>query len=344
MFRFATPEYLYLLALIPVLAVVYIYVARNRRKRLERFGNTSTVKGLMPDASTKRTRNKFTIYLLALTLIIFALARPQTGSKLKEVKREGVEIMLAIDISNSMLAQDLSPNRLERTKYDVARMLEGFEEDRVGVVVFAGDAYVQLPITTDYVTARNFVDQISTNIISKQGTAIGSAISLAASSFSSGSVNSRAIILITDGENHEDDALAAAELAASQGIRIYTIGIGTPEGAPIQVGDDFIRDDKGEIVVSKLDEETLRQIALVTDGAYIRSGNQSIGLKEIVDAINETEKSELTSMMFEEYDEQYQYLLGLALLLLLVEGLILPRKNPLLAKYNIFSGKNEQTS
>lgn len=337
MFRFATPEYLYLLALIPVLAVIYVLAARNRRKRLERFGKASTMTGLMPDASPKRARNKFIVYLLAVTLVILALARPQTGSKLKEVTREGVEIMLAIDISNSMLAQDLSPNRLERTKYDVARMLEGFNEDRVGVVVFAGDAYVQLPITTDYVTARNFVDQISTGIISKQGTAIGAAISLAASSFSSGSENSRAIILITDGENHEDNALAAAEHAAAQGIRIYTIGIGTPEGAPIQVGDDFIRDDKGEIVVSKLDEETLRQIALVTDGAYIRSGNQSIGLKEIIDAINETQKSELTAIMFEEFDEQYQYLLGVALLLLLIEAFILPRKNPLLSKYNIFN-------
>lgn len=337
MFRFATPEYLYLLILIPVLAAVYIYAARSRKKRLEKFGKLSTIEGLMPDASPRRSRNKFIIYLLALVFVIFALARPQTGSKLKEVKREGVEIMFAIDVSNSMLARDLSPNRLERTKYDVARVMEGLQEDKVGVVIFAGDAYVQLPITSDYVTARNFVDQISTNIISKQGTSIGAAISLAASSFSSGSGNSRVIILITDGENHEDNAIAAAKHAASQGIKIYVIGIGTPEGAPIQVGEDFIRDDKGEIVVTKLDEETLQQIALVTDGAYIRSGNQSIGLREIIDSINETEKSELSTTMFEEYDEQYQYLLAIALVLLLAEGLMLSRKNPLLSKYNIFN-------
>lgn len=337
MFRFATPEYLWLLLLIPVLAGVYVYVARGRRRRLERFGKLSTIGGLMPDASPRRMRNKFIIFLLALVFVIFALARPQTGSRLKEVKREGVEIMFAIDVSNSMLARDLSPDRLERTKYDVARVMEGLTEDRVGVVVFAGDAYVQLPITTDYVTARNFVDQINTNIISKQGTAIGAAISLAASSFSSGSDNSRIVILITDGENHEDDALAAARLAASQGIRIYVIGIGTPEGAPIQVGEDFIRDDKGEIVVTKLDEETLSQIALITGGAYIRSGNRSIGLREIIDSINETEKSELSAMVFEEYDEQFQYLLAAALILLLIGELILPRKNPLLTKYNIFN-------
>lgn len=328
---------MYLLAVIPLLAGVYIYAARNRRKRLRQFGKLSTISGLMPDASPKRSRHKFVVFLLALALIIVALAGPQKGSKLREVKREGIEIMFAIDISNSMLARDLSPNRLERTKYDVARVMEGLTEDKVGVVVFAGDAYVQLPITTDYVTARNFVDQISTNIISRQGTAIGAAISLAASSFSSGSENSRVMILITDGENHEDDALSAAKHAAGQGIKIYTIGIGTPEGAPIQIGEEFIRDDKGEIVVTKLDEEILQQIAMITGGAYIRSGNQSIGLKEIVDSINETQKSELSSVMFEEYDEQYQYFLAAGLILLFIEGLILSRRNRLLARYNIFN-------
>lgn len=337
MFRFAEIEYLYLLILIPLLIAVFVIVERRRRSCIARFGNPATLAALMPDASPGRVRNKFIVWLAALVLIIFALARPQTGSKYREMEREGVEIMLAIDVSNSMLARDFEPNRLERTKYAVLRVLEGLSEDMIGVVVFAGDAYVQLPITSDFLTARNFVEQISPDMVSKQGTAIGAALSLASGSFTSDSGNSRVIILITDGENHEDDALAAASRAASQGIAVYVIGIGTPEGAPIQIGDDFIRDDKGDIVVSKLDEETLQQIALVTDGAYIRAGNQSIGLEEIISSINATEKSKLSAPVFEEYNELFQYLLAAVLLLLLVEEAMLSRKNKLLAKYNIFN-------
>lgn len=337
MFRFAIPEYFYLFALVPVLVLVYYGAVRAKRKRLARFGNEATIAGLMPDASPKRGLRKFIVYLLALSMIICALARPQMGAKLKEVERDGVEIMIAIDVSNSMLAKDFEPNRLERTKYSVLRVLDGLHEDKVGVIVFAGDAYVQLPITSDYVTARNFVSQISPNMVSKQGTAMGAAISLACGSFSSGSENSRVLILITDGENHEDDAISAAKHAASLGVTIYTIGIGTPEGAPIQVGDDFIRDTNGEIVVSKLDEHTLQEIAAITGGAYVRAAHQSIGLQEVIDNINTTQKAHLTATVFEEFDEQFQYFLAAALALLLLEAALLARKNKLLAKYNIFN-------
>lgn len=337
MFRFASPEYLYLLLAVPLLAVVFFLAARSRRRRLARFGNPHTVAGLMPEASPARVRNKAVMFLLALALLVVAMARPQLGSRLKEVEREGVEIMIAIDVSNSMLARDFEPNRLERTKYAVESVLEGLSEDRVGVIVFAGDAYVQLPITSDYLTARNFVSQISTDMVSMQGTALGSAISLATSSFTSGSENSRVVILITDGENHEDDALAAARHAAELGVTIYTIGIGTPEGAPIELGNDFIRDSNGDIVVSKLDEKTLQEIALATGGAYVRAGNRSIGLQEIINKINETQTARLSQMVFEEYDERYQYLLGAALVLLLLEAILLSRRNRLLARYNIFN-------
>ena len=340
MLRFAVPDYLYLLAAIPLLTAVYLLAVRSRRRRLERFGNPQTLAELMPEASPTRMRNKAVFFLTALALLAVAMARPQLGSKLREVEREGVEIMIAVDVSNSMLARDFEPNRLERTKYAVEKVLEGLEEDKVGVIVFAGDAYVQLPITSDYLTARNFVAQISPNMVSKQGTALGSAISLAASSFTSGSENSRVVILITDGENHEDDALAAARHAAEMGIRIYTIGIGTPEGAPIELGGDFIRDENGDIVVSKLDEKTLQEIALATGGAYVRAGNQSIGLQEVIARINETEKAHLSEMVFEEYDERYQYLLVAVLLLLLAEFALLPRRNRLLARYNIFGRKD----
>lgn len=341
MFRFAEPDYLYLLICIPLLATIYILAVRSRRKRLARFGNPVTVGTLMPEASPRRTTGKTVIFLLAVTVLVIAMARPQLGSKLKEVEREGVEIMLAVDVSNSMLAADFAPNRLERTKFAVEKVLEGIDEDKVGVIVFAGDAYVQLPITSDYTTARNFVSQISPDMVSKQGTALGKAISLAASSFSTGSENSRVIILITDGENHEDDPIAAARHAADLGVKIYTIGIGTPEGAPIEFGGDFIRDENGEIVVSRLDEKTLQEIAVITGGAYIRAGNQSIGLEEIINAINDTEKAKLSAMVFEEYDERFQYLLAVVLPLLVLELAIMQRKNKLLAKYDIFAPKHK---
>ena len=336
MFRFAHPEYFWLLVALPLLTGVFAWSAWSRRRRLERFGDPATVTPLIPDASPARHFTKFVFLLATLALTIVALARPQLGSKLREVKISGIEMMLAVDVSNSMLAEDFEPNRLERTKYAIGRLLEGLKQDRVGLVVFAGDAYVQLPITSDYTTAMSFVRQISPTMVSRQGTAIGAAIDLAVSGFSSESEGSRVVILITDGENHEDDALAAARRAAEKGIKIYTIGIGTPEGAPIRIGEDFIRDEKGEMVVSHLDEGMLQRIALETEGAYIRSSSQSVGLSEIISKINETEKREFSAHMFEEYDEQYGWFLGAALASLLAGWMILTRKNRLLARFNIF--------
>ncbi len=339
MFRFANIEFLYLLLLVPVFVVLFELMVARRRKSLAQFGSQSALRRLAPDMSIAKLRWKFWIFVVAVALVVVAVARPQAGSKLREVEREGVEIMVAIDVSNSMLASDFSPNRLERTKYAVSRVIEGLSEERIGVVVFAGDAYVQLPITSDYLTARNFVERISPTQVTKQGTAIGAAIDLATSAFSSDSEGSRVVVLVTDGENHEDDALAAAERAAEKGVQVYTIGIGTPEGAPINIGDDFVRDDKGEIVVSKLDETTLQKIAATTGGAYIRATAASVGVQEIVDKINRTEKSKFKTEIFEEYDEKFHIPLVVALVLLLVELVILPRRNRVLARFNLFGGK-----
>ena len=336
MFRFGTPEYLWLLLLVPVLIAVYWLYARARKRRLERFGNPETVRQLMPEASPRRVRNKFILVLIAIALICTALARPQFGSKLKEVTRRGVEILIAVDVSNSMLAEDFEPNRLERTKFAIDRLIEQLQEDRIGIIVFAGDAYVQLPITSDYVAARNFTRHLSPNMVSRQGTAMGAAIDLAAMSFSAGSEGSRILILISDGENHEDDPVAAAQAAAEQGIKIYTIGIGTPEGTYIPLDGDYIRDETGTPVVTKLDEEMLEQVALTTGGSYIRATSRSIGLTEIIERINEVEKKELKTQIFEDYNEQYQYILGFALLLLLLESLMIPRKNRILSRFSIF--------
>ena len=336
MFRFANIELLYLLLAVPAMAVLFEVMIRKRGQMMARFGSEVAVKRLAPEVSVARLRVKFWLFAAAFALLTIAVARPQMGSKLREVEREGVEIMVALDVSNSMLASDFSPNRLERTKYAVSRVIEGLSEERIGVVVFAGDAYVQLPITSDYLTARNFVERISPTQVTKQGTAIGAALDLATSAFSSDSEGSRVVILVTDGENHEDDALKAAERAAERGVKVYTIGIGTPEGAPINIDGDFIRDSEGEIVVSKLDETTLQKIAATTEGAYIRATSASVGVQEIVDMINRTEKSKFKTEIFEEYDEKYHIPLVAALVLLLVELLVLPRRNRVLSKFNLF--------
>ena len=322
MFRFAYPEYLWLLWLLPLLVAVWTAAGQLARRRLSRFGRLETIRPLMPDASTGRRRLKFILYLTAFALLTLALARPQLGSKLREVESRGIEMMLVVDVSNSMLAEDFQPNRLERTN----------------------DAVVQLPITSDYRMAKAFARRISPSMVSVQGTDIGQALSLATMSFSEKGDNpaGRVIVLITDGEGHDSGAIEAAERAAEQGIRIFTIGIGTPEGAPIQIGGEFIKDDKGEMVVSKLGEPLLEKIAQATDGAYIRSTNQSIGLDEIVRTINNMEKGDLAALRFEEFNEQFQYLIGAALVLLLLEFLLLDRRNPLLRRFNIFGTDTEK--
>lgn len=341
MFRFANSEYLYLLLLIPVLAIIYALVARRRRHLLAKFGNLELLQGLMPDFSRGRLRLKFVLYLLALACVIVAAARPQFGSKLREEKSKGVEMMLVVDVSNSMLAEDFEPNRLERTKYAIGKLFEGLHQERVGLVAFAGEPKVQLPITSDYRMAQAFAKRLSPSLVGEQGTAVGKALQLATLSFSSQSEQSRVIVLITDGENHEDDAVETARVAKEQGIRIYTIGIGTPEGAPIKIDGEFVKDEDGQMVVSKLGEQMLEQIASITDGAYVRATKQSIGLEEIVKSINEMEKSELSTVRYEEYNEQYQYLLAIALSLLLLESLILSRRNHRLRKFNIFREERE---
>lgn len=341
MFRFANPQYLWLLALIPLFVVLFAGVAAQRRRRLARFGNPDTLAELMPEVSNGRVVLKFILFCGAVALIVLAAARPQFGSKLREEKARGVEMMLVVDVSNSMLAEDFEPNRLERTKYAINRLFDGLKQDRVGLIVFAGEPRVQLPITSDYRMAKAFARRIDPSQVSVQGTAIGKALEQALLSFSgeTDEKRSRAIILITDGENHDDDAVAVAKRAAEQGIRIYTIGIGTPEGAPIEIDGEFIRDEQGEMVVSKLNEEMLAQIADETGGAYVRATKQDIGLDEIVRSINEMEQSELSTVRFEEFNEQYQYLLIAALVLLVAEFFLLARRNPLLAHLNIFREK-----
>ena len=336
MFRFAHIELLYLLALIPVLAIIFALMMRRRRLLMERFGNLELLKELIPSYSRTRLRLKLWIWLAAYACLVIAAARPQLGSKLREEKAKGVEMMLVVDVSNSMLAEDFEPNRLERTKYAINKLFEGLQQDRVGMVIFAGEPKVQLPITSDYRMAQAFTKRISTSLVAEQGTDIGKALELASLSFSSQSGQSREIVLIPDGENHVQSVEQVVARAKQDGIRIYCIGIGTPEGAPIEIGGEFIKDENGEMVVSKLGEQMLQEIASSTEGAYVRASKQSIGLEEIVKSINQMEKSELTTVRYEEYNEQYQYFIAVALALLLLDLVIMPRRNPKLRKFNIF--------
>ncbi len=336
MFRFANPHMLWLLLLIPAMALALLVVSRLRRRSLSRFGNPELLRELMPEVSRARESIKSVLFLTALALAVLAAARPQFGSKLREEKSRGIEMMLVVDVSNSMLAEDYTPSRLDRTKYAIDKLFSSLNQDRVGMVVFAGEAKVQLPITSDYRMARSFARKLSPSLVSVQGTALGDAISLATLSFSDAPDQSRAMIIVTDGETHDAGALDAAKAAAEKGIRIFTIGIGTPEGAPIRLDGELIKDEKGEMVVSRLNEELLRDIAKAGDGSYIRAGNQSFGLDEIVSEINDMEKSELSTLRFEEFNEQFHHLLAVVFALLLAEGLLLDRRNPRLSRFNIF--------
>ena len=336
MFRFANPQLLWLLVLVPVMVVAFAAILLLRRRNLRRFGNIETVRSLLRDVSSWRVHTKFILFTLAFVAMVFAAARPQFGAKLREQKSEGVEMMFVVDVSNSMLAEDFTPNRLDRTRYAIDKLFTQLNQDRVGVVVFAGEAKVQLPITTDYRMARSFTKRLSPQLVDVQGTDISDAIDLASLSFSQREGASRVMILITDGEAHDNDAVVAAERAAERGIRIFAIGIGSPQGAPIKVGGEFIKDEKGEMVVSRLNEQLLQQITEIGKGGYIRASNAEFGLSEIVDEIAKMEKSERSTLTFDEYNEQFHWLLWIALSLLLIEGLLLDRRNPKLRKFNIF--------
>ncbi|QGY48020.1 VWA domain-containing protein [Maribellus comscasis] len=343
MFRFGNMEYLWGLLIIPLLAVIFIWSRIARKKALKRFGEQQILKQLMPFSSKGRPVFKFLVLMLALAFIITGMARPQFGSKLKKVKREGIELIIALDVSNSMMAEDIQPNRLERAKRAISRLIDRLNDDKIGLIVFAGDAYTQLPITSDYNSAKLFLNSVSTEIVPKQGTAIGAAINLAANSFTPSSEANKAIVIITDGENHEDDAVSAAKDAVDKGIIVHTIGMGLPQGSPIPVTrsgqKDYMKDRDGKVVVTKLNEQILEQISASGNGIYVRANNAQVGLNALFDEINKMEKEEMESRVYSEYNDQFQYFFAVALFLILFEFIILERKNKYLKSIRLFSIK-----
>lgn len=327
MLYFASPGYFWLLLLVPLIPVVYGILRALRKRRIRKFGDPELVRQLMPSWSGAKGWVRIILLTLALFCFIIGIARPQMGAKLKEHEAKGAEIMICLDVSNSMLAQDYSPSRLDRAKLAITRMADRLQGDRIGLIIFAGTSFVQLPITTDYVSAKMFLGSIDTGSVPIQGTAIGDAILTAAKSFSAQSEKSRAIVVITDGENHEDDAVDAAKQAAELGIKVYTIGVGSVQGQPIPVDGELLKDNDGNIVVTRLDEETLRKIAREGGGAYVHAGNEEFGLNPIIDDIKKMEAERFNSIVFEDFDEQYMYFLAAALVLLVLEMLIGERKH-----------------
>ena len=326
MLMFAQYEYLYLLFLVPVFILGYGVLRYLRARRVKALGDPALVEALMPSWSRSKGWVKAVLFSLAFAFFVIGLARPRTGAKLAERNTKGAEIIVALDVSNSMLAQDYSPNRLERAKLSIARLTERLQEDRIGLVIFAGTSFVQLPVTTDYVSAKMFLGSIDTGSIPVQGTAIGDAIRLSIKSFSAQSEKSRVIVVISDGENHEDDAVGAAKQAAELGIKVYTIGVGSAEGQPIPIDGELLKDKDGNIVVTRLNEQMLRDIARAGGGAYIHAGGEEFGLNPIIQDIRRMEDEEFGSVVFEEYDEQYMYFFGVALLLFVIQMLIGERK------------------
>ena len=346
--RFEHPEYLYWLAIIPLLIIVYVLLRWRQDRMFQRFASLEMRDYLIPERSNRRGIFKFVVFLLMIACLILGLANLQSGSKMEEVKREGIDLYLALDVSNSMNAQDIVPSRLDRSKQAINKLISELEGDRIGVIVFADKAFVQLPITTDYAAAKMFLSTVNTGTVASQGTAIGEAINLAIKSFPEDE-RSKAIVIISDGEDHENEAaMEAAREASKKGIRIYTIGMGLAEGAPIpeinqygrQVG--YRKDKNGNTIITRLDEEMLRRIADTGGGVYVRASNSNVGLENIYKDIAKMDKSEIETKVFTDYEDQFQWFIGAAILLLLLEIFMSSCKRGWEKKVNFFEWKGKE--
>jgi Ca-activated chloride channel family protein len=344
MFRFADEIWLYALLVVPALIVLFWFNARWRKRVFDQLADANVLSNLIPTYSKVLPRWKRFLFLLGLTFLLLGMANPQIGSKYEEVKREGFELMICLDVSNSMLAEDLTPNRLERAKQAISRLVDRLKNDKIGVIVFAGDAYIQLPMTVDHSAAKLFLRSINTGIVPTQGTAIGNAIELATESFSQNTKANKSIIVITDGENHEDDALNLAAAAVEKGIKVHTIGIGSVDGTPIPIYrggqmQGYRKDKEGNTVVTKLNEVMLQQIAASGEGTYVRANNSRTGLNALMDELEGMEREEYGSKMFTSYEDRFQYFVAAALLLLLIEVLLPSRKLKMFENVNLFATK-----
>lgn len=346
MYKFENPDILYALFALPVFFLWFVLYQNWRKRKLKEFLDVNLTNAIIPLFPKHKLLLKYILFSLAFACLIISLANPQIGSKLQEVKREGVDIIVALDLSNSMLAEDFSPNRLEKSKRSISKLVDRLHADRIGIVVFAGEAYVQLPLTSDYAAAKLFLRSVSTDIMPTQGTAIGEAIGLSAKSFDEQSKAGKAIIIITDGENHEGDATTAASAAAEKNIKVFTVGMGSSKGVPIPVyrgGQrvDYRKDRDGNSIVTRLNEDMLKEIAAAGSGKYIRASNAGTGLDIIMDELDSMEKAEYGTKMFSDYEDRFQYPLAIGLLLLIIEFFISEKRNRWLMDMNLFEAKSK---
>jgi len=329
MFRFEHPNYLYLLFLLPALLALFLYAVYIKKRNLKRFGDRKVTRILMPDASLKKQYVKFGLLFAALALFILVVAGPQFGSKVETVKKQGIEVIICLDVSNSMLSTDVSPNRLDKSKQILSRLIDNLNNDKIGLIVFAGEAYVQLPITADYVSAKMFLRSINPAMVPVQGTAIGAAINLATRSFTPNESTEKTIILITDGENHEDDAIGAAKAAVEKGITVNVLGVGSAQGGPIPIPgtNGYQRDKEGNMVITRLNEQMGQDIAIAGNGMYARTDNTNNALRALQKELDKMGKSEVESRVYTSYNEKYYIPAWILLFILILEFFVLDRKN-----------------
>lgn len=337
MFRFASPIYLYLLLLIPVLLAVYVLLQLRAKQQLKKFGDLSLIKELMPDVSPMRRHVKFALMMVAVGLIAVILARPQYGTRNEEVKRSGIEVAIAVDVSNSMLCKDVNPSRLDKSKMIVSKLVEQFDQDKVGLVAFAGSAITLLPMTSDYVSAKMFLDQLSPATVSIQGTNVAEAINRAVAGFSTKTNVGRALILITDAEDNEDGAIEAAKAAKDAGIEIFVLSVGTEEGGPIIMSDgSYKKDLSGNVVTTKLNEKIGKSIAQAGGGLYIHVDKTDLAQSLLEKEIEKMQKEDISSSMYSEYDEQFVAVALLFFLVIVAELCIMERKNHFFSNFKLF--------
>lgn len=347
MMRFYHTEYLYLLLLVPLLVGFFWVVSQLRKRSLARFGNLAILERLAEGASRRKRAIKTALTVTATVLLVLALADPQVGTRLEEVKQQGVDIFIALDVSLSMKAEDIKPNRLEKAKLEIRNLIDRLGGNRIGLIVFAGDAYTQFPLTTDYSAANLFLDAVDCDVVPVPGTSISSAIERAMESFDFKETTTKVLIVITDGESFDGDTFGAAEDAAKQGVLIYTIGLGSPEGAPIPVYGasgrqvDFKRDRSGAVVLTKLDETTMGKLAAIGNGKYIRGTNAQDELDEIYKSLNALQKKEFGTKQFTDFEDRFQWLLAPAILILLLEYFTSERKVRWLARWNLLRDKEK---
>ena len=335
------PEMMAVFAAGPVVSLLFLLMFWWKKRALSKFSSPEMLKHLAPMLSTGKPVFKFVFFRLALFFLTIALVNPQIGSKMTEVKQEGIDLMIAIDVSNSMLSEDIKPNRLERARRGIAQLIDKLYGDRVGIIVFAGDAYVQLPITTDFSAARMFLNTITTDIVPVQGTSIGAAINRSMESFDFDNGAQKAIIVISDGEDHEAAALEAAKKAAEKGVVIHTIGMGTAQGGPIPIYNGrnqtgYKKDKEGRTVITRLDEKMLQDLATAGNGQFVRASTAQMGINVLLEEIDSMNKTEFGTVSYAEYEDRFQVFLIIALVLLLIEQLVSERRSKWREKFKLF--------